>query len=119
MLVPVLIFAACMTAGVLVTSRWLPDLAAGSVGGLAFFVVCGLAGAALGLLSMHIYLIVEELDRVRISVNSGGPPSGEIVAAGIRDIVFEVGSLVGLAGVVYLLAPAPELDDELEPQPVA
>jgi len=52
-------------------------------------------------------LIVEELDHFRGS----GVLRGEIVAGGIRDIVFEAGSLLGFAAVIYLLAPAPEGED--------
>jgi hypothetical protein len=106
-LVPVLIFLAGLSAGVLASARWLPDLAAGQVGGLAFFFVCGLIGAAVGLLSMDIYSIVQELDSRLLG---GGPSQRVLVAADIRSLVFEVGSLLGLAGIVYLLAPPPEID---------
>jgi uncharacterized membrane protein YhhN len=58
--VPVAIFVVCLSAGVWAGVRWLPDLARGPVGGLAFFVVCGLLGAALGSLGLHIYSIVED-----------------------------------------------------------
>jgi hypothetical protein len=80
-LVPVLVFLGCLSAGVVAGARWLPDLAAGQVGGLAFFLVCGMLGAALGLLGVHIY-------------------------------VFEVGSLLGFAAVIYLLAPPLEDDED-------
>lgn len=114
MLIPVLIFVILLSAGVIVGSRWLPDLAAGQVGGLAFFVVCGLIGAGLGLLGVHIYSIIEEVDHV----TGGEYPKGVFVAAGIRAMVFEVGSLFGIASIVYLLAPRPsEVDDELELDP--
>ena len=39
MLVPVLIFFVCFVAGVMSAARWLPDLAPGPIGGLAFFTV--------------------------------------------------------------------------------
>jgi hypothetical protein len=112
-LVPVLIFLGCLSVGVVAGARWLPDLAAGQVGGLAFFLVCGMLGAALGLLGVHIYLIVEELDHVSGSV----AVHGEIVGEGIRDIVFEVGSLLGFAAVIYLLAPP--LEDDEDPEALA
>jgi hypothetical protein len=111
-LVPVLIFLGGLAIGALVGARWLPDLAVGQVGGLAFFLVCGLIGAALGLLGVHIYLIVEELNHV-----PSGVIQGEIVGGDLRNIIFECGSLIGLAGVVYLLAPAPEVEDEPEGEP--
>jgi hypothetical protein len=106
-LVPVLIFAAAFSIGIVASSRWIPDLAAGPVGGLAFFVVCGLIGAATGVLAMHIYMIVEELEQL------GGHEQRGIVANGIRNIMFDVGSLTALASIVYLLAPEPlDVDDE-------
>jgi hypothetical protein len=97
-------------------SRWLPDLAAGQVGGLAFFVVCGLIGVAFGLFGEHIYLITEEVKHLP----SAGLSQAEAIAGGIRNVCFEVGSLVGFASVVYLLAPrAPEMDSELEVEPAS
>jgi hypothetical protein len=113
MLVPVLIFLAGLSAGVLAAARWLPDLATGQIGGLAFFVVCGLIGAAAGLLGVHIYLIVEAVGHFP------GATKGEELAAGIRDIVFDVGSLLGFAGVIYLLAPPPGTEGEPEIEPAA
>ncbi len=110
MLIPALIFLACLSVGVVASARWLPDLAAGQIGGLAFFLVCGILGAALGLVGVHVYLIVEELDHIR----EGAAVHGEIVAQGIRDIVFEVGSLLGFAAVIYLLAPPLDVDENLE-----
>jgi hypothetical protein len=101
-LVPVLIFAACLSVGVMASSRWLPDLAAGPVGGLAFFVVCGLLGIALGLVGLHVYAIVEGL----------GPTSGNfrkvLLAEDLEGMAWEVGSVLGLAVIVYLLAPPAE-----------
>jgi hypothetical protein len=117
MLIPVLIFVVALSAGVVVGSRWLPDLAAGQVGGLAFFVVCGLIGVAFGLLGVHIYLITEEVKHLP---SVGGLSEAEALAGGIRNICFEVGSLVGFASVVYLLAPrAPEMESELEAEPAS
>jgi hypothetical protein len=115
MLIPALIFIGGLSAGALIGARWLPDLAPGSVGGLAFFVVCGLLGAAIGLLGLHIYLMVEELNRVSGNVES----RGEIVAEVLRNIAFEVGSLLALASVIYLLAPAPGQDVEAEGELIA
>lgn len=113
MLIPVLIFLACFSVGVVASSRWLPDLAAGSVAGLAFLLVCGLLGAAAGLLGVSVYTIVEELKHVP-PVISAGAGEGELVAGFLRNLVFEDGSLLGFAAVVYLLAPVPELDIEPE-----
>jgi hypothetical protein len=109
-LIPVLVFLGCMSVGVVAGAHWVPDLAAGQVGGLAFFLVCGLLGAALGLIGVHVYLIVEELDRLSGTVAA----HGEIVGEGVRELVFEAGSLVGFAAVIYLLAPAPDADKDPE-----
>jgi len=109
-LVPVLIFLAGLSAGAIAGARWLPDLAAGQVGGLAFFLVCGLLGAAVGLAGVNIFEIVEEINRV--SPTTGNPEQAIVVAAGLRDIIFECGSLLGFAAVIYLLAPPPDIDEE-------
>jgi hypothetical protein len=108
MLIPVVIFAACLCAGAVAGARWLPDLTVGPVGALAFFVVCGLLGAALGLVGLHVYSIVEALDR---SGSFGGFGKGEVVAVGLRSMLWEAGSLCGLAIVVYLLAPPAEAEE--------
>ncbi len=101
MLVPVLIFVVCFGAGTTASAHWLPDLGAGPVGSLAFFTVCGLLGAALSLLGIHVYLIAKEIDHL----HEFGSDKAELLAEGIRDILFEAGSLVGLAAIVFLLAP--------------
>jgi hypothetical protein len=111
-----LIFVVALVAGAAISANWLPELAAGQVGGLAFFAVCGLIGAAFGLLGMHVYLIAEEIDHFP---NIVGPSHGVTMAAGIRSICFDDGSLLGFAGVIYLLAPrAPEIDSVQEAAPV-
>jgi hypothetical protein len=97
MLIPVLIAAVCFFAGAAAGVRWLPDLAEGPVGGLAFFVICGLLGAALALLGLHIYSIVEDLNNFS--------ERGAILAGGLENMLWDSGSLLGLATVVYLLAP--------------
>jgi hypothetical protein len=109
MVIPAVIFLACLGAGVVISSRWLPDLAVGPVGGLAFFVVCGLSGAAFGLVGLHIYSIVSELSHFG---GLGRLEKGELLADGLEDMLWEVGSLLGLAIVVYLLAPPVEVVNE-------
>jgi hypothetical protein len=97
--VPVVIFVVCVSVGVLASSRWLPALATGTLGGIVFFVVCGMLGAALGLVGLHIYSIVREAEAF------GGASRAAFVAGGLDALLWETGSLVGLATVVYLLAP--------------
>jgi hypothetical protein len=104
---PALIAAVCLFAGVAAAVRWLPDLAEGAIGGLAFFAVCGLLGAALALLGLHVYLIVESLH------NLG--EKGAIFADGLQSMLWDTGSLVGLAIAVYLLAPPAETSGERTP----
>jgi hypothetical protein len=110
MAVPSVIFVVCLCAGVWASSRWLPPLAEGVVGDIAFFAVCGLLGAALGLAGLHIY------STVRVVEDFGGGLSGEgkgdFLANELTELLFQVGSIFGFALVVYLLAPSsPRADD--------
>jgi hypothetical protein len=98
--VPIVIFVACLSAGVFLCARWLPGLAAGSVGGLAFLVVCGLAGGGVAVVGLRIYSIVNALHRGSI-----GFLNRDIVADGLGQLLWEAGLLFGLAAAVYLLAP--------------
>lgn len=114
--VPILIFVVCLLAGVFAMSSWLPELAAGSVGGFAFFVVCGLSGSALGVAGLRIYGVIEGVE---------GEPRGSFkrlyVANTLTDMLWESGLLLGLAMVIYLLAarvdaptmPSPSTPPEL------
>lgn len=100
MLVPVAIVLGCFAGGVLACARWLPDLADGPVGGLAFFVVCGLLAAALSLAGVHVYMMVREIDH-----KYAGLTNGEVFAADVGRLLFECGTLVGFASILYVLAP--------------
>lgn len=104
MVIPAVIFVACFCAGVWASSRWLPPLAEGAVGGIAFFGVCGLLGAALGLTGLHIYSIVRTVEDFGSGFSSDG--NDDLIASGLAQLLFEAGSLFGLALVVYLLAPS-------------
>ena len=112
MATPVIILVLCLCAGVTASVRWLPDLAEGLVGGLAFFTVCGLLGASLGLFGLHIYSIAEE-------VNGFGIERGAILASNLESMFWETGSMLALAAIVYLLAPHRETADESVTDPVA
>lgn len=111
--IPVVIFVVCVSAGVFASSRWLPDLGGGTIGGLAFFVVCGLLGAALGLVGLQIYFIVRQAEVL------GRIGSSTIVADGLSAILWQAGSLLGLAAVVYLLAPRAPTPEGRAAGPVA
>ena len=110
MVIPAVVFVVCFCAGVWASSRWLPPLADGAVGGIAFFAVCGLLGAALGLAGLHIYSTVRTVEDF-----GGGLPGemkGDLLASELAELLFQVGSISGLALVVYLLAPSsPRADD--------
>ena len=107
--VPVLIFAACFAVGTVAAARWLRSLAPEAIGGLAFFVVTGLLAAALSLVGVRLYAIINQLDHIE-----GHIEESEIIAAGIRDILWQAGTIFGFACVIYLLAPSPEDADEGE-----
>jgi hypothetical protein len=106
MIVPVVIFIACLCVGALGSARWLPDLASGMTAGIALFAVCGLLSAALGLVGLHIYSIVHGLE------HSSGSFRPELVAASLTSMLWEAGSLAGIAMAVYLLAPAAEIAEK-------
>jgi hypothetical protein len=103
MLIPVVIFVGCLSAGVIAGARWLPDLDESPVGGIAFFVTCGLLGLALALVGLHLYSIVEAVDQIGGGLKVVG--KGEIVASGLVSMSWEAGSVLALATLVYLLAP--------------
>jgi hypothetical protein len=96
----VLVFLACFGVGMTTPARWLPDLAPGRVGGLAFTTVCILLGAALGMVGLHTYSLISELRHLPI-----GASQDEILAGILRNILLDAGTLVGFAGTIYLLAP--------------
>jgi hypothetical protein len=109
--IPVAVFVVCFSAGVFAGSRWLPGLDAGPVGGFAFFVVCGLLGAAAAVFGLHLYSIVEGLDRA----SGFGELKRELVASGLTEMLWQSGLVAGLAVAIYLLAPRVEASDEQPP----
>jgi hypothetical protein len=103
-LVPILVFLACVSAGVVTAARRLPNLGEGTVGGLAFLVVCCLLGAALGIVGLCIYDIAHALG------DGSGSFRADIVASGLASMLWEAGSVLGIAAVVFRLAPPDESD---------
>jgi len=86
----------------------LPSLAEGRVGGLAFFAVCGLLAAAAGVFGLSAYSTIREIiDPLRDF-------EGEFLAGALRNMLFESGILVGLAAIVYLIAPPGEEEEAAE-----
>jgi hypothetical protein len=116
MLIPVVVFVVCLGAGAVASARWLPDLAAGPVGGLAFFVACGLAGSGLALVGLHIYSIANTLHTGSFAGIRNA--KAEILASGLQGMLWEAGSLFGLAAVVFLLAPRAEVVEDPAESPV-
>ena len=112
--VPIAIFVVCLAGGVYASSRWLPELAPGSVGGLAFLAVCGLLGAAFAVFGLDIYGIVENFGDFG---GVGGIAKRRILADGLESLMWQTGVLVALALAVYLLAPPSE--DAREDAPAA
>lgn len=105
MAVPIAIFVVCVAAGIYASTRWLPELAPGPVGGLAYFAVCGLLAAALVVFGLDVYGTVESMSHFASLDNS------TILASGLEQILWQTGVLVSAALAVYLLAPPREEPD--------
>ncbi len=112
MLVVALVSVGCFAVGVVASARWLPELGTGPVAGLTFFVICGLLAVALSLAGVHAYSIVHAIERV-----TDPAAKEELLASGLRSVLFECGTLVALTGILYLLAPG--LDEEPVAGPAA
>ena len=110
MVVFVIVVVACFIAGMWAATTWLPPLAEGPVGTLVYFVVCGLAGAVLTLVGIHVWEIVRGLETTTIE-------DSEVVASGLEALLWESGSLAALSLVAYLLAPKAESRSDTDPLP--
>jgi hypothetical protein len=102
---PILIFLAGFLAGAIAPARWLPDVGDGRVAGLAFLLICGLLGIVVALVAVHVYEIVRQLNNATVLGLGGEKP--DVVANGITTTLSQIGPVLGIAAVVYLLAPAP------------
>jgi hypothetical protein len=111
MAVPVLIFVATFAGGAMASARWLPPLALGRVGGLAFFAVCGLLGMSLALIGVHVYEIVRQLDQFAPGL---GVKKQDVLATALETTLRDTGPVIGLAMVVYLLAPGEDESGSVE-----
>ena len=100
-----IVFLVCFFGGVWAAVRWLPELAPGPVGDVAFFAICGLIGAGLGVVGLHIYLMVRELEGTN-GLGLGG--NSVALASGLLEILLDGGTVLGLATIAYLLAPREE-----------
>jgi hypothetical protein len=107
-LVPLLVFIACFGAGITASARWLPEGGQGPIGGVAFFLVCGLLAGALSIAGLDVYLTIKQIYELGEPFTGGGGKdlgSALILAEGLRNMLIESGTLVGFAGIVYLLSP--------------
>lgn len=98
--VPVGVFVGCLIVGTLAAGRALPDLPDTRFAGLIFFAVCGMIGAALALIGLHIFQMVEagNFDGAAIEI------SGEIV-----EMLWQTGVVLGVAMLLYLAVRHAEL----------
>jgi hypothetical protein len=115
MAVLIVVAVACFSAGVIAAARWLPALQDGPVGAIAFFVICGLAGAALALIGINIDQIARQLsehDRF-----SGGRLDEFVVSAGLVNILRDAGSIAAFALIAYVLAPKAPPESRSAPGP--
>jgi hypothetical protein len=68
------------------------------VGSLTLFVICGLLGVAVAMVGLHLYLIATALERSDILGH------GPLLANELVDMLWDVGALVGLALIVFLMS---------------
>jgi len=111
MLVFAIVAVACFIGGMWAATRWMPALAGGPVGTLAYFVVCGLAGAVVAVLGIHVWQIGH------IAKIKEGPKylHEEGIIGYVDSLMWEVGTLAGVALIAYLLAPKAPASD---PKPI-
>lgn len=92
--------------GALLTFRYAPPLARTREGVVAAVVVCALVGAAVGLAAMNVYVTIVSIAHLPPSAGGNGPDaSAELLRSLIVALATETAVLLGLATVVYLLAP--------------
>jgi len=108
MVVLAIVAVACFIAGMWAATTWLPPLADGPVGTLVYFVVCGLSGAVLASVGIHVWQIVHRIEITPEHLHgilAGLSARAEIVANVLTGLLWESGSLAALALIAYLLAP--------------
>lgn len=95
----------CFVAGAVATGRWIPELREGLVGFVAILVICGLSGAALAAIGIHVDLIVRTLQ----AGGDLGANEYRVLAVGreLTSLLLDSGVLAGLAAIAYVIAPKP------------
>ncbi len=106
MAVPAAIFVVCFGGGVWASTRWLPGLARGPVGDIAFFAICGLIGAGVGVVGLHVYETARAISEA--SGLARFEDKANLLAGGLLDLLLDGGTVLGLATIAYLLAPREE-----------
>jgi hypothetical protein len=113
--IPIVVFVATFGGGVIITRRWLPRLAGGRVHLAAFWIVCGLVGAATGAVGLDVYETVRRMEQGGLKLLYNG--NGNVLASGLSGALFDGGTLLGFAAIVYFLA-AKSRRDELADSPL-
>lgn len=98
----IVVVAAAMTAGWLISTRTVPGLAADRTGRVATAVVAGLAGAALSEIGLHTFGAFHSIHQEHV-VGAHGQ-DGLIVASNLRAGLFNAAVLLAIASIVHVLA---------------
>jgi hypothetical protein len=93
--------------GAVATGQWLPELRRGPVGFAAIFVICGLAGAALASVGIHVDLIIRALDKG----GEGAYFQVSLIGEELTGLLLDSGVLAALALIAYFMAPKPQRTD--------
>jgi hypothetical protein len=97
------VFLVALAAGWLLALRLLPALDSEPVGQLALITVSLLLGMALATVALEVYEVARELSSSVGTIPASTKP--DLIAQAIATCLRDGGPLLGLAAVVYLLAP--------------
>ncbi|HUA11690.1 MAG TPA: hypothetical protein VMA83_06770 [Solirubrobacteraceae bacterium] len=105
-MVPLIVVVVCFAGGVWATLRWLPPLARGPAGTLAYYGVCVLAGGVLAIVGLEVWEVIHVLSTSEPRGEGVfGRDKAEIVADALAQIFRDAGSLAALTLIAYLVAP--------------
>lgn len=99
MIVLALVVACCFLAGSVGVANQLPELAEGSTGTIAFFLICGLGGIVLAVLGAQVDYTVRSVEQAE------GRYATTILAGDVLGTLRDVGTLLALTLIAFLLAP--------------
>jgi hypothetical protein len=109
MIVLALVVACCFLAGSVGLANRLPELAEGSTGTIAFSLICGLGGIVLAVLGAQVDYTVRAVEGAE-----GHSYATTILAADLLTTLRDVGTLLALTLIAYLLAPKKQLSGAVE-----